>query len=300
MKKIILTAVLAISTVSLFAQATTSGGLMSKKGEMYLPQAGDWSISFDAAPFLNYFGNMLSSAGNHAPTAQFLNGNNTIMGKYFVDDQTAYRGIIRIGFDHYGVDNMIYQDNYAGTPPTPQVTDHASVATHFIGLGVGMEKRRGKNRLQGYYGAEFMFMLMGESQSFTYGNAVSTTDPSPTSTPWAIAGTGTNVTITPGTAAATPARTTSNDAGSTFGLSLQGFIGFEYFFAPKISVGAEYTWGVGFSSTGQGSMTQEGWNGTADQSVTTKTGGNSFFGVDTGINSMWGDPTGNLYINFHF
>jgi len=260
---------------------------------MYLPAAGDWAISFDATPFLTYFGSFLGNANNTAPNATFLNGNNTIMGKYFVDDQTAYRALIRIGIDHTGQDNLVNQDNYSGAPPTPQVTDHWSYSNHFIGLGVGMEKRRGKTRLQGYYGAEFMFFLSGSSNAYTYGNAFSSTDVAPTSTNWAnLAPLGGN---TPGN------RYTEYDQGSTFGVNLLGFIGAEYFIIPKVSLGAEFTWGVMFSSTGQGTVTAESWSGTADQSITTKTGGSSAFSFDTGINSAFGNSAqGNLYITFHF
>lgn len=301
MKKIFLTAVMAISTVALFAQGQTQGqsqgssgqssGLTSKKGEMFLPEAGDWAISFDASPFLNYFGNFLSSKGNTAPVVSFLNTNNTIIGKYFVDNQTAYRALVRIGIDHQGVDNIVNQDGSTSTPPAT-VTDHASFSQHFIGLGAGMEKRKGKTRLQGYYGAEFMFFLAGSGTTYTYGNAFSSSDQLPTSTSW----TGTTAT----SVGPVNSRTLDNKAGSTFGIALQGFIGFEYFFMPKISVGGEYTWGISFQSTGQGTVTTEAGNGSTSTSTTTHTGGNSFFGLDDGLNTAWGASNGNLYIHFHF
>jgi opacity protein-like surface antigen len=37
-------------------------------------------------------------------------------------------------------------------------------------------------------------------------------------------------------------RTTETKNGSTFMLGIQGFAGVEWFFAPKVSLGAEYTW----------------------------------------------------------
>src|SRR6185312_3978750 len=101
------------------------------------------------------------------------------------------------------------------------------------------------------------------------------------------------------TASVVSSRTTQNDMGSTFGINLLGFIGFEYFFAPKVSVGAEYTWGLMFSSTGQGTMTTEAYT-SSDQTITTHTGGTSSFSFDNGINSAFGNGGGSLYINFHF
>ncbi|HSY76564.1 MAG TPA: hypothetical protein VK890_06895 [Bacteroidia bacterium] len=296
MKKIILTAALAISTFGgVFAQG--SDQLISKKGEMYLPESGDWAISFSADPFLNYFGNFLSSAGNKAPAANFLNTNQTIIGKYFVDNQTAYRGLLRIGINSMGVDNIIPSNT--STPASPSyVTDHAAWAQHFVGLGAGMEKRRGKGRLQGYYGADFMFFLSGNSVTYTYGNAYNSTYQTPNSTTWG----GPNGITPTGTPNYGPAgfRTLTNAPGGTFGLSLQGFIGFEYFFMPKISVGGEYTWGIMFSSTGQGSASVEAGNGTSSTTTTVNTGGSSMFSLDSGLNTAWGNAAGDLYINFHF
>ncbi|MEJ6680882.1 MAG: hypothetical protein QNL21_02200, partial [Flavobacteriales bacterium] len=60
---------------------------MSKKGESMLPEAGDYAIGFDAAPFLNYVGNFLNS-GATSPTADFMTGYDAaITGKYFKDAQ---------------------------------------------------------------------------------------------------------------------------------------------------------------------------------------------------------------------
>src|SRR5581483_5597484 len=148
MKKIILTAAVALCTVGLFAQsAAPSGnsGLQSKKGEMYLPESGDWAISFEATPFLNYLGNFFTSSPtmNQAPVAGFLTSNMTIVGKYFVDEQTAYRGIVRIGFGSTSWTHLTAQDITTPTnPPAPTVNDKLSVSSHFIGLGAGMEKRK--------------------------------------------------------------------------------------------------------------------------------------------------------------
>jgi len=297
MKKIILTAALAITTLGLFAQG--SDQLTSKKGEMYLPESGDWAVSFSAAPFLTYFGNFLSNVGGTSPTLSFLNGNQTIIGKYYVDNQTAYRGLLRIGINSMGQDNLVTQDGSVSNPPA-MVTDHAAYAQHFVGLGAGYEKRRGKTRLQGYYGGEFMFYLSGNSTTYTYGNAYTSTYQGPISTTWG----GPNG-ITPGGSGAAASRILTNAPGSTFGISLQGFIGFEYFFMPKISVGGEYTWGINFSSTGQGTVTTEAANGSSSTTNTANTGGSSMFSLDSGVNTIWGNgilggANANLYINFHF
>ena len=64
MKKTALALALAFGISGAFAQDLTS-----KKGEPYLPEAGDWSIGIDANPLLNYMGNLFSgnTSINNAP-----------------------------------------------------------------------------------------------------------------------------------------------------------------------------------------------------------------------------------------
>ena len=95
MKKSILAVAVVLGATSLFAQK-----LESKNGEAYLPAAGDWAVGIDATPFLNYFGNFIGGGqgNNAAPTWNFLTTNQTITGKYFVEDDMAYRGSLRLGF----------------------------------------------------------------------------------------------------------------------------------------------------------------------------------------------------------
>lgn len=251
-KSLLIASVFAASSV--FAQDLTS-----KKGEPYLPEAGDWAISFDATPFLNYFGQMLSNAGATSPMAGYANGAPwAIRGKYFQDEKTAYRAGIRLGFGNQKWTNDIAQPlSSTSTPPAyptpaPTVEDEKTSSYNAINLQGGLEWRRGKTRLQGYYGAELLIGFGGTKDAYTYGNALSTGTPDPTitvaeSTDWSVVmpGTPSNITTDPtGTTARITERKTSNMM-----VGLRGFIGAEYFIIPKISVGAEFGWGLGFMST---------------------------------------------------
>ncbi|MCB0380481.1 MAG: hypothetical protein KDD24_04440 [Flavobacteriales bacterium] len=61
MKKRLLFVAAIFAATATFAQ----DGLTSKKGEAYLPEAGDWAIGIDANPFLNYAGNLFNgNTGN--------------------------------------------------------------------------------------------------------------------------------------------------------------------------------------------------------------------------------------------
>ncbi|MGB3946682.1 MAG: hypothetical protein WBM13_01750 [Bacteroidia bacterium] len=268
MKKTSLVVALALGASSVFAQ-----NLTSKKGEFILPEAGDWGVSVNATPFLNYFGNFIGGNGlNTAPTTNFLSTNQSIMGKYFVDEQTAYRGGVRINFG--STSSAVKVPVIPAATPVTYVDDVTKVSGSNIGLTAGWEKRRGKTRLQGFYGGELGIMLGTSKTTTTYGNAVSVDNP-----------------VT---------RTKEIKAGSTFGLGLRGFIGAEYFILPKMSIGGEFGWGLAFSSTGEGETTTESWDGTAVVTTLTKTGKSSSFGFDTdNMNTVFG-PAGTIRFGLHF
>lgn len=258
MKKKVLMMAAALITTATYAQDLTS-----KKGEVILPESGDWAIGFDAAPFLDYAGNLFNS-GNTAPTAQFLDSNMLIYGKYFVDAQTAYRARLRIGFGSHTETTFV--PDATSADPTDVVEDDVKNSYSAIGIGVGYEKRRGTTRLQGVYGGELLVGFGGSSTEYTYGNDLADT------------GGG--------------ARVTEEKGGSRFMLGIRGFIGVEYFLFPKISIAAEYGWGLAMTSIGESEMTVE-VDGAED--VTTKTSTkNSAFGIDTDNNG------GQIRLMLHF
>ncbi|MBL7891897.1 MAG: hypothetical protein JNL63_04655 [Bacteroidia bacterium] len=207
-----------------------------------------------------------------------------IVGKMFKDEKTAYRAALGLNFGSSTIKNNVYDDQVGVATPDPNKTveDSYKQSSNMITLGAGLEKRRGSTRLQGYYGGMLMINFGGGKNTYTYGNAMSTTNSSPTSTTnWSSK-----------TSAASASRTTESKNGSTFGLGLNGFIGAEYFIAPKISVGAEYWWGVNFSSTGEGSSTSETVSAGAVKTTTSKMAGGSSFGIGNSVSS--------IMVNFHF
>ena len=303
MKKSVFMIALAFGVSSAFAQDLTS-----KKGEPILPEAEDWAISMDADPIFQFVGNAFNgSAFNAAPGAGFLNGNNTIIGKKFIDEKSAYRVLVRLGFTSQTYKNLVNDDaNTAAVvfpAQAPLVTDKFSMKNTNIGIGVGKEFRRGKTRLQGYYGADAMIWISSTGSKYTYGNALSTTAPAVgvgNSTNF-----GSNITTD---SYGNAARVTKTKSGMTFGIGVRGFIGAEYFIFPKIAIGAEYGWGIGYQMSGKGKQTVESINaGTTIGEVETETAGSSKFGFDTDINQntifgIQGSNTGSasLRVTFHF
>jgi hypothetical protein len=203
MKKIILT-VAAVFALT-FANAQD---FKSKRGENFMPEAGDWAISFQAAPFLNYTGKILggnaSSPDSKSPVA------NSFVGKKFITDKTAYRVVANLGFGSNNLKNGDYNGD--------NIVDFAAYKESSIALNVGLGKewRRGSTRLQGFYGAD---ALIGFS-----------------STKW------TQTNLSSGNS--------KYDAGTSINLGVNGFLGAEYFILPKMSIGAQYNYGLQIASKG--------------------------------------------------
>lgn len=307
MKKSIALVALAFGVTSAFAQDLTS-----KKGEPFLPEAGDYAVSVDATPFLNYVGNFFGkTANNNAPTWNFLNGNNTIVGKYFKDANTAYRLGIRLGFGSTTEKRMVaaLPTSTVNAYPTADAmveNKHKEGKTN-VGITVGIEKRRGKTRLQGVYGADAGLFFGSTKHKYTYGNALA-----------GNSGTAVNVTAADdfgtGNVSATSvsagqsgsARQTQMKSGASISFGVRAFVGAEYFIIPKLSIGGEFGWGLGLSVTGKSKTTWESVgtaNGATNTSVGTtdvEGGKSSSVSLDTdGKNGVFG-PSAALRMSFHF
>lgn len=296
MKKRLLFVAAIFAATATFAQ----DGLTSKKGEAYLPEAGDWSIGIDANPLINYVGNLANgNTGNSFGGANWFGGvpDGTIYGKYFKDEKTAYRAMVRIGFGSTKSGSVVnlYSDSissYTGT--TTEYTNETKNSNRQITLGFGLEKRRGNTRIQGVYGAQMLIGFGGSSTTNTYGLAQSASSTYSETSGYVI------------NAGHQNERTLKVDNGSTFMIGLQGFIGVEWFFAPKVSLGAEYSWGLSMMSNGATKTDTERWGITPAESVMTTPPSNhsvtktyngaksSSFGIDTGLSGA------NISLNFHF
>ncbi len=321
MKKTVLVIALAFGITGAFAQDLTS-----KKGEPMLPEANDWAISLNADPIFEFVGNAFSgfTGKNTAPGVNWLNGNHTIIGKKFIDEKTAYRVLVRLGLNSQTFKNSLRGDDQGLTPVVfpnvdAVVTDKYKHSSTNIAIGVGKEWRRGKTRLQGFYGADLMIWFSSSKDKYTYGNTMTPTPTAanqtstPNSTMWQSNPDSAN--FGAGVASGVPglsSRTTLNKSGATIGIGIRGFIGAEYFIFPKIAIGAEYGWGLGFQTTGKGKKTTEeqGLDANGKNQVSTierVTEGQSKIGIDTDLNqgNMFGfkgsnTGTASLRVTFHF
>lgn len=273
-KPVLLTA--ALLTVA--AASAQTGEITSNRGENWLSRDGDWGLTFNATPLFNYAGNLFNGqVGNSLGDGfTFLNNDLVIRGKKLIDANTAYRAQVRIGFG--STKTSVEVPDVASSDPNAKVEDAVKQSHMNINLGVGLEKRVGSSRLVGVYGAMFNVGIGSSKNAYEYGNNLSATNTTHTST------------------FKQPNGTTEQKDGSTFGIGLTAFAGVEWFFAPKIALSGEYSWGLNLTSQGYGSTTTESWNGTSATSSTVNTGektGN--FSIDTGVTGA-----AMLGVNFYF
>ncbi len=246
--KLVLTFLLSIFLVNSYAQEQ----IQNKNGVDILPVKGEFALGFNAVPFLNLIGN--ATAGNGKFIGNMF-GQNTIFGKYMLDNQTAIRANFNFNINNFNNRNFVI-DNTANSPDS-LVTDKISVANQTFGLSGGYEMRRGKGRVQAIFGGDLAFLYSRSKRSMTYGNAFGQINQTPTATNWTSGGSPINST-------SQGERMIEQMNGNTFSVGIRPFIGIEYFFAPKISIGAEFGWTLLYSITGDGEQINEYYSPSAE------------------------------------
>lgn len=256
MKKVLLSAAIALTSVAVMGQS-----LVSKKGEPILPQSLDYALGFDAVPLFNALkfnnNNTIAAA---SPISQF-----TFFGKRFDSENSACRFTLMFSANTGRTEQFLSNSADA---------DETRSRNFDIMLGFGHEFRRGNTRIQGYWGVEGLTGISTGRTETEYANPVGL-DAGDYNTDLRL--------------------------GTVFTLAARGFMGIEYFFAPKMSLGLEYglaaslnvegfgeaeTFTVSEDQAGNKSVTE---NGTSDIGRKATT-----FGLNTGL------AGGRVVAMFHF
>lgn len=262
-KKHLIAAILLIASQAVHAQEP----LKNKNGIRITPEAGEFALGFDAAPFLRFGGNLFNGS-NDAPVSDFTQAYPmTITGIYMKTDDFGYRGSVRLGFGTEKSDTLVNREG--STNPNETVSNETKTNTSDITLGAGIQKWRGKSRFKGIYGAEFLINIASEKTTYSYGNPLSAQS-------------------------STSSRIVSDKTGGSFGFQLRGFAGVEYFFAAKASVGAEFGWGPVLQTKGRGEVKTESWTGNGVTDSVTETDKSSSFRFDND------NASGSLNLRFYF
>jgi hypothetical protein len=245
--------------------------LVSNKGVQIRPEAREIGIGFNAIPLFNYVGNIFN--GNIGNTilnnSYFVNSDNMVYGKYFMKENLAIRVRFRFRDISTKYKNLVVQD--LQTDPMVKVEDTYIRFDQLFGVSLGLEKRRGQGRIQGIYGAEISYNTGVIKEKYSYGNEMAGQNIAPNTTNNFFSGTSTNLS----------SRTLENNYGRSHVVGLNGFIGVEYFFAPKMAIAGEYTYGVGYSVIGETSSTTENYTNQTEI-ITDSNNGTRSFSLDTG------------------
>lgn len=187
MKKITFLILFIIITIDGFSQTK---GFYNKRGHNVLPEKGDIAIGINAAPFFQIFRDNSFAI----PGFSFVDESQAVFAKYFLNNRKALRAKFRI--------NTGTEKKESDAVNDPDIINDSEVY-----LGIGMENRLGKSRIQGFYGIEggLFFSKFKTKQELH------------------------NITLR---------------EESDFGTSIQLFLGAEYFIAQKLSLGGQFGWAM--------------------------------------------------------
>lgn len=233
---------------SLFLMSLCAIGVFAQeKKTVELPKAGDIGLGINVVPVLEYVGNMFATGEGRVNTLASFGGEETldnllviqnpnvsIMGKYMLTDEIAVR--VNLGVlsqtdvsNRYSVNDEarflnplsedLVQDTYKRFRSGGSVT-------------LGAEYRLGKGRIQGFGGVDLVYGYENYSDEYTYGNAVSAVNQTPTRTAFGA------VPVNVGYWTNTYVKSRYND-GATHYVGLDVRLGVEYFIASQLSIGGE-------------------------------------------------------------
>lgn len=273
--------------------SASSLSFVSKNGHEVLPQEGDYCLGIGASGVLNYVGDMFGFTGNNS-SASFNYAAKSlpsavIYGKYFVSSDLAYRGSINITANN--TINLYDVDDETSEDPDVKLQDKSTVQNGYVTVAAGLEKRKGQSRVQGVYGAEvFVNYNGGSNYVYEYANMITKVNQQPESTSFYDPFGGSSFSPSQGY------RILNAKTGSSFSFGARAFAGVEYFFAPKMSVGGEFTWGVSVTNYGEKKVTYEGYEAETESVVgytlTSKRG--------SAFNAGIGNVGGNINLLFYF
>lgn len=223
MKRILISLLLISVTLGLYAQFEAEV-LATKKGVPIKPIAGDWAIGIDATPFFQYAGNLFSNGNPYYPSFGFTaQAPGSIFGKYKASETTTYRASILIGYS-----NETMKD---GNVTDPDIVDKATTSALTLGLSAGIEKHREIfGRLSGYFGAQALIRsdpYFSAGFPFNYYGKLNYKDGVDSDNDYVESG------------------------GSTITVAAGGFVGVEFYIAPRIALMGEYGYYLSFLTQGQ-------------------------------------------------
>lgn len=272
--------------------------IQNRKGVDIMPVSGEFSVGIGVGvnSVTGWIGSMFGYTGYNSFNQTYVNNplfgsTVSIWGKYMVSDNNA----LRVSISNFGQDNTTLYKVYDDRSNDPDSTVVDKIRNNFSTtyVSAGWEFRRGKTRLRGIYGGDAVLSWANSHTHYTYGNDLGASNLTPTQNGFAPAWN------------ANWGRMTQNRGGATFGVGVRGFVGVEYFIAPKICIGTEFGWSAMMEIEGKGKVDYERYDpfidtdgdGNPDGAIRTHsetTLGGRYF--STGLDNF----NTQLYFNFYF
>ncbi len=209
------------------------------------PKKGECALGFDMANIIKFIGNSYSANGTFGypafgmiePSHRNFTIFPTIFMKYFLSDNMAVRLRLGIGIDNVTIRDFIFDDVANLTNPlanswltSMQTVDVKRDRNTQFELGIGAEMRKTLWRVQGYMGTELFAAYNYHREFYTYGNAISKTNQTPTTSDFL----GLGGTINPAV------RVLEVRGGNTFTYGGGLFTGVDFFISKNVSIGGEF------------------------------------------------------------
>ncbi len=287
--RILAIALLCVFAMNVFAQQEQTAAQQKDYSE-YLPEAGDMAISLNLAPFLNVFADETVDGriGGDSYNSDLI----SIAGKYMVTDNFALR--LNVGWSYlYNRDNYFVQDDaavFVNPLSQAKVTDSYITKNSGVSITAAAEYRFGSRRIQGYVGGGLTYALSSYSMNLYYGNAMTELNQNPTTYEDYSA-------YLPGFSSARFTKVSNNGLDFNHHAGVVAFVGFEWFVAKKVSVGAEVNVSAIASWGNLQYATLEGYNTLSEKVETwTELFKPSSFAFDFGTQNVGA----NLSVNFYF
>lgn len=224
--------------ISYSAYSQLNPVLKNKRGLAILPEKGDYSIGIGADPFLNYIGTIFyNTTTNNSPSPNFID-NYSFSGKYFIKENQAYRLSFLINTFNSSF-KYPRPDLSPGAAQNSLVIDEIRTNNNQFQFNFGKEFRRGKTRLQGFAGFDGFVRIRNTNDNRSYGNKIELHD--------------------------TGYSRITKIKNSGFTIGVRGFVGAEYFFAPKMSLGFEIGFGPSYTISRDNTFTIESYDFTSNE-----------------------------------
>lgn len=263
----------------------------------WLPSAGEFSIGFGLDPLSTWVGQLFNGATSNTLDkfhGDPMTGTPTIgiMGSYQLSSQLGVKA--NIGFNNtrlsqhkYVLDDALL---FANPLSEAKVADHMVKRYKQMSFALGADYRiGGKHAVQAVLGAGLIYTRESTFDKYSYGNAITEANQAPSTNDF-----GSNL---KSNGYIPNGRIKEKDvATNTFGL--YGSVGVEWFFVPKICLGANVNIQLTNERKARSYETWEGWNTSTQKLEETHTDlGSSKSNLTTFATSHLGS---NLYISFYF